>query len=339
MKAAPLVIFLLLTIGHVLSANADSRTVNFQSCLLDTNGASVQDDVYALRLWLYADSTGGAPLWESNGLVSVETKGGCFRHLLGTTNQLPDSVFRYQSLWVGVSVGYGSEIIPRTLVVLPKSSEIVKPQMVPITQVPATPSQPKKKKGRIPLLYAHFSASCGFGFMGMGDEYKSLVTPFEPSAGFGYNVGICVGFRNIYQLEYRARTVASIDLKASEANVTIPMDFHLRNEFIHKLNLFGLQKVKGDIASCLFICYGTAESGTARHVDENGDGFWDGSSHMIGTELGILSKLAEATIVLERHSVTFKHFGITGLGTLEGDIDASFWYFGFRVGFGTGIIL
>lgn len=88
--------------------------VNFQGFLADSTGQAVDDGVYALKFRIYGDSVGGAAIWETSGFVPLQTTGGIFNHLLGSTNTLPDSVFQNDYLWVGVTVNLDSETSPRT---------------------------------------------------------------------------------------------------------------------------------------------------------------------------------------------------------------------------------
>jgi hypothetical protein len=48
----------------------------------------------------------------------------------------------------------------------------------------------------------------------------------------------------------------------------------------------------------------------------------------------ILDRSAQFLLILERNAVKFQVFEITGIGTFVGEIEASYWYAGLRIGFG-----
>jgi len=326
-----------MAVPATVQGQSESKTVNFQSCLFDSSGAAVEDNVYAIRLLMYADSLGGEPLWQTSGFTNVETVNGCFRHALGTTNPLPDSIGNLERMWVGLVVGTSPELRPRTLIT---TGATANPPAVAVAAVPESPAstQPAsstKRKGKPPAtVYVHFLGSFGLGSISRGDVYRALVDPLTPGLGVGYSVGFGIGFRNIYQFEYRPRSVGSVSLKYSDADITVPMDFHLSNQYVHKLNLLAWKGTRGSVSQVLFLCYGWSGDGTVKHVDEASDGFKNGSSHLWGLEYGILGRSSQFLLILERNAVKFQEFEITGIGTFVGEIEASYWYVGGRIGFG-----
>jgi hypothetical protein len=331
-------------------ARAAATTIDFQGCLTDSTGAPLQDGACAVRLSVYRGPADTDPLWQSAGLINVSISRGCFRHELGTSNPLPDSLFEYSVAWIGVAVGTGPEQVPRVLLELPRAdltdtagqavaSGLAGAQPEPgaesPTVSPAAPTEAGSPR-RLPLLYVHVGGSFGLGSMARGDIYKLIVGPFKPSVGGGYTLAISVGIRNIYQFQYRPRSVGSVNLYASDFDATIPMDIHLRDVVVHKLNLLAFKKPSRGTAPTLFACYGTAGKGKVRHVDEVSDGFLGGSDRMLGLELGVLDRTAEVSFVLERHAIEFSSFEISGLGSYSDKIEASYWYFGLQMAFGLG---
>jgi len=87
---------------------------SYQGILKDTAGAPVEDDVYAIKFAIYEDSVAGSLLWETSGFVPIQTRDGLFEHVLGATNPIPDSIARYDGLWVGFRVNLEAEMTPRT---------------------------------------------------------------------------------------------------------------------------------------------------------------------------------------------------------------------------------
>src|SRR5688572_2708981 len=60
------------------------RTISFQGVLGDANGVPVTDGQRTMRLAIYADSTGGTPLFVENHLVPVVR--GVFNAIIGSTD-------------------------------------------------------------------------------------------------------------------------------------------------------------------------------------------------------------------------------------------------------------
>jgi hypothetical protein len=97
----------------ILTASAGaSQKINYQGYLTDALGEPVTDNNYQVFFTLY-DITGG-PLW-SSGPVTVAVNSGLFNYILGSSTDLPDSVFGQGDLYLGIKVGEDPEIDPRTL--------------------------------------------------------------------------------------------------------------------------------------------------------------------------------------------------------------------------------
>jgi hypothetical protein len=88
--------------------------ISHQGLLIDSTGAPVPDNVYSLLLKIYDHESNGNILWSSDGYAPVQTNAGYFSHLLGTTRPLPDSLVDYDSLWIGITIGFDPELAPRT---------------------------------------------------------------------------------------------------------------------------------------------------------------------------------------------------------------------------------
>jgi hypothetical protein len=88
--------------------------ITYQGVLKDSTGAPVDDAIYAIKFRIYDDSTAGNILWETAGFVPVQTKDGLFQQAMGSTNSIPDSIAKFNNLWVGISVNLEPEMMPRT---------------------------------------------------------------------------------------------------------------------------------------------------------------------------------------------------------------------------------
>jgi len=88
--------------------------INYQGRLTDTDGQPVEDDLRGFIFRIYDDSIGGNELWSTDGTVWIQVTDGLFSWAIGTSNPIPDSISKYNSLWLGIKVEADSEIQPRT---------------------------------------------------------------------------------------------------------------------------------------------------------------------------------------------------------------------------------
>ena len=102
---SPNTFFAALLVVSLISGYALSNVphlINFQGTLTDSTGNPITGTRY-IRFFLYADSTGGIPLWmESHS--TVEITDGLFRITLGSEDLLPDSLFDGSVLWLAIQV-------------------------------------------------------------------------------------------------------------------------------------------------------------------------------------------------------------------------------------------
>jgi hypothetical protein len=89
------------------------HTISYQGILKDSTGAPVEDGIYAIKFAIYNDSSSGLALWETSGFVPIQTHQGLFSHILGSTNTIPDSIAKYENLWLGLTVNLEPEMTPR----------------------------------------------------------------------------------------------------------------------------------------------------------------------------------------------------------------------------------
>ena len=105
------------TLFFVQAALCIPSQISYQGRLTDANGNPAPDNVYSLKFAIYDAATGGDQLWTTLGFVPIQVQNGMFWHLLGSTNGIPDSLSKYDSLWLGITVGLDAEMTPRTRLV------------------------------------------------------------------------------------------------------------------------------------------------------------------------------------------------------------------------------
>lgn len=106
---------LLLSVPLSAAAQDVPRKMTYQGRLSRSDGTpetAPQD----LKFALYAQQTAGAPLWEETH-ASVPLTNGYYAVVLGQVTALPANVVTGQELFLGISVGAGAELAPRTTVV------------------------------------------------------------------------------------------------------------------------------------------------------------------------------------------------------------------------------
>jgi hypothetical protein len=100
-------------LGAPMSPHSSTTTISYQGRLADSSGNPLTTAGVAMQFRLYAANTGGSPLWsETQAAVPVED--GLFHTLLGSTTPIPVSLLASNNLlWLGVTVGADSEMMPR----------------------------------------------------------------------------------------------------------------------------------------------------------------------------------------------------------------------------------
>lgn len=107
---------MVLLLGFVGLTNAQiPRMVNYQGKITTATGALV-DAVVAMQFSIYTDSVGGTELWTETQ-PSVTVTCGIFSVLLGSVDEIPDSVFIQGSRYLAVKVGDDPEMVPRRQIV------------------------------------------------------------------------------------------------------------------------------------------------------------------------------------------------------------------------------
>ncbi len=115
------------TIPAAQAAEGISHTINYQGKLMDSTGNLVADGNYNMAFVIYDAASVGNQLWSAsttNGLptgttstISVTVTSGLFSVLLGDVSNgqvaFPDSLFNNDSLYLGVTIGADSEMLPR----------------------------------------------------------------------------------------------------------------------------------------------------------------------------------------------------------------------------------
>jgi len=103
--------------GAATSASASATTIAFQGFLVDASQAPLSGD-YDITFRLYNTAAGGAPIWQEEwaGANVIAVAGGRFVALLGSLTPIPLEVLTSNALYLGVAIGGGSELAPRTQV-------------------------------------------------------------------------------------------------------------------------------------------------------------------------------------------------------------------------------
>lgn len=101
-------LFVLFAIAQSVSAQA---YLSVQGTIQKSTGAAVDDGDYTLIFKLYTTETGGTPVW-SETQDPVNIIGGVYSVTLGSVNPLTAAFD--QPYYLGVSVGSGAELTPRT---------------------------------------------------------------------------------------------------------------------------------------------------------------------------------------------------------------------------------
>ena len=89
------------------------RTISYQGMVSSATGARFPSGDYAVTVRLYADEYGREAVWEGQYTTTVEN--GLLNLELGSGDYpLPGSSAMDRSLWIGIQVGEGPEMTPRT---------------------------------------------------------------------------------------------------------------------------------------------------------------------------------------------------------------------------------
>lgn len=86
------------------------QTTSYQGVLKDDTGAIVPDDDYVITFNIYDIDTGGSPLWTETQTVPV--RAGIMNVVLG--DLVPLGLDFDEPYWLGVTIGAGTELSPRT---------------------------------------------------------------------------------------------------------------------------------------------------------------------------------------------------------------------------------
>jgi hypothetical protein len=125
-----LVFFLFLSVAAFAQV---PRILSYQGVLMDASGDLVPDGNYNITVRLYNTQTGGTALWQEAHLVMVSK--GIYNIKLGSI--VPLNLSFTTQYWLGVSIGGGTELTPRTQLA---SSAYSLNKAVKIDGVTGTPS-------------------------------------------------------------------------------------------------------------------------------------------------------------------------------------------------------
>lgn len=100
---------------HLAPEAASTSTISYQGRLADSAGNPLTG-YYNLEFRVYDVPVGGVPLWEEfwTGGNSVQVSDGLFNVMLGSTNNtLAAAIDGHDELYLGITVGTDSEMVPR----------------------------------------------------------------------------------------------------------------------------------------------------------------------------------------------------------------------------------
>lgn len=189
-------------------------------------------------------------------------------------------------------------------------------------------------------IYAHVGIG-GNMFEVSSDNMNTAIEPFKVATPikFGHYFYLNTGFRNIFQLEYRWGNDSnnlfydetSFPFSYTIKRTTIDTKFDY-SQLLFKLNpLFFVSKLN---AWAVFVVWG---KGDVDYIDDNGDGFIDGTKKIIGIEISKILKYFEMSGSFEKNSMVFKKFNIKGFEPIIKDFDAGYWQFNVKLSIGFGI--
>lgn len=164
-----LVLISALTFGTVVLGQDVPRKMTYQGRLARNDGTpetAPQD----LKFAIYAQPTGGAPLWEETQ-TQVALSNGYYAVVLGKSAPLPASVFNGQDLYLGLTVAGGAELAPR----------------IQVASVPyalkagdARALEGKTAADFALVSHSHPNATSGAsGFMSAGDKQRFDAIPYD----------------------------------------------------------------------------------------------------------------------------------------------------------------
>lgn len=98
-----------------LAFAATPNLLNYQGRLTTPSGTPVIDNTYAVTFSIYSVPSGGTALWTET--QAVNTVGGVFSTVLGSTIPLSSGLFSDSTRYLGIKVGADPEIVPRAAMV------------------------------------------------------------------------------------------------------------------------------------------------------------------------------------------------------------------------------
>ncbi|MEE9442704.1 MAG: hypothetical protein V3V99_08550 [candidate division Zixibacteria bacterium] len=85
--------------------------INYQGRLTNSEGFPVNDSTYTFRFQIYDAESGGDELWTSAPEIdAIAVTNGLYNYILGSSNPLPDSLAKYESLWLNITIDDIGEI-------------------------------------------------------------------------------------------------------------------------------------------------------------------------------------------------------------------------------------
>ena len=192
----------------------------------------------------------------------------------------------------------------------------------------------EKDAPQIGFFHLGFGGSIDFNNSG---DIEKVMDPYKMSSlNINKYLNIIAGYRNIAQIEYRNTNIKDINLNYTTGNIlegreVYTIEMYLRTtQWLIKVNPFFFS-----FAPYLAI-YASYGQGTASYLDDNKDGFDQGTINIFGLEGYYLAKYYSVGIYLEYHKIQFKKFIIHSLGYLNKTFTMSRFLLGATVNIGLG---
>lgn len=106
-----LMVFILATISYVQAQIP--RLISYQGVLTDQQGAFIPDGTHSLTLKIYDVLAGGSAIYTETQNISISK--GLFNINIGSINPIPFTINFDKPYFLGVSVDFGAEMAPRTI--------------------------------------------------------------------------------------------------------------------------------------------------------------------------------------------------------------------------------
>ena len=111
MKRIVFILALIILISVNIFSQTIPKQISYQGVLKDASG-NILTGIFTITFKIYNDPSGGSALWTETQNITISN--GLFSAQLGSTNPITTVPFN-RIQFLGIMVGSGSELMPRTL--------------------------------------------------------------------------------------------------------------------------------------------------------------------------------------------------------------------------------